>query len=245
MKQSVVLIAICWLLTVAAHAQSPYVRTFSMNDVKPNKSGWAYWFIPSGGVADTLSVKVSYVDKGDATHAPHSHVHDEVFILLEGEAIVHLNGEEALLHPGDGMYAPSNSMHGIRRADASVPTRYFVINRETPGGVKEPFPFREDYKMKDCHVTAHGGSTTYVSRKMSCGSMEMKTVKARQGRRYSDNGKHGQVVYVVLEGSSLITAGEVTTEVPAFSACHIPEGTFSSITSQGSDPMKFLKISTR
>ena len=37
---------------------------------------------------------MSCVDKGIKTHEPHSHFEDELFYMVEGTSVVHLNGAE-------------------------------------------------------------------------------------------------------------------------------------------------------
>ena len=129
------------------------VHTYDERRIEPNDTGWAYWFIPAGGVADTLSVKMSMVDKGEKTHDPHSHFEDELFYMVEGESIVYLNGEEQRLRPGDAFYAPGNSWHNIRRTDMNQAIRYVMFKRELKGKLKKPYlPGKENYKMADCYV---------------------------------------------------------------------------------------------
>lgn len=221
-------VRLCFILALTSvscmRSEPLYVNTFSEDGVVPTKSGWAYWFIPSGSVADTLSLKVSYVENGPALHGAHSHMHDEIFIALEGDVIVSLNGEETVLHPGDGMYAPSGSFHGIRRYDVNCPVKYFVINREVPGGVPSPYQFwKKDYTMADCHTVAVPGTFPYVTEEMSCGSLEIRSV--RSGDRCALSGDGWQNVIVVTEGGAVVETRGRRTLVPAFSACYVPKGT--------------------
>lgn len=100
---------------------------FDESDVQPNASGYAYWFVKQGFAQDGVDLKMSYVDKAQATHPPHSHDNEEIFYVLEGRVIVHLDGKEATLGPHSALYCPKGSLHGIRRAD-DKPARYLVIN---------------------------------------------------------------------------------------------------------------------
>ena len=117
---------------------SDCITSFSDERVIKNKTGWAFWFIPADGIADTLSVKMSCVDKGIKTHEPHSHFEDELFYMVEGTSVVHLNGEEHVLNQGDAFYAPGSSSHNIRRVD-DKPIRYLMFKREIRGKLSKPF----------------------------------------------------------------------------------------------------------
>jgi len=118
---------------MTAKAQMPYTKTFSLQDTKATAAGWAYWFIPAGGVADSLNIKMSYVEKGSATHGGHIHNHNELFLLVEGEAIVNLNGKDICLKPGDQVMCPGGSEHSIRRASLETPIKYIMVNTPKEG----------------------------------------------------------------------------------------------------------------
>lgn len=131
---------------------SDCITSFSDERVIKNKTGWAFWFIPADGIADTLSVKMSCVDKGIKTHEPHSHFEDELFYMVEGTSVVHLNGEEHVLNQGDAFYAPGSSSHNIRRVD-DKPIRYLMFKREIRGKLSKPFLLgKKNYSMKDCLI---------------------------------------------------------------------------------------------
>lgn len=217
------------------HAQSIYTNTFDQAEVKPNTTGWAYWFIPTGGIADTLNLKMSYVDKGTGTHAAHSHNHDELFIMVEGEGIINLNGVDQAFHKGDAFYCPSGSEHSIRRADTSSPTKYLMFNRETKGGIKTPYPFfKEEYGVADCYAAfKENKSFWYVSPKQTLGGLNVRSVFSKSGkvRRYAADGR--QLVFMVMDGDAEITVGGQKVRLSAMSACFVPEGTSSSVKAVG------------
>lgn len=101
------------------------LKPFDPSKREPNASGWAHWFVTkkqSGG----LNVKLSHVDKAQATHGAHVHAEDEVFYILEGTVVFEMNGEIATAGPGTALYCPGGSRHGIRRA-GETPIKYLVI----------------------------------------------------------------------------------------------------------------------
>lgn len=111
----------------AEYTNDNCIMVFDETKVQPTAAGYAFWFVPQGFAQDGVDLKMSYVDKGQATHPPHQHDNEEVFFVLEGNVIVHLNGKEVTLGPNSSMYCPKGSFHGIRRAD-DKPARYLVIN---------------------------------------------------------------------------------------------------------------------
>lgn len=225
-------------------AQTPYTKTFSQDQVVPNRTGWSFWYMPTG-VADTLNIKISHVDTLMYSHTPHSHTHDELFILLEGDAILHLNGEETVLHTGDAMICPSNSSHNIQRTDPDQPICYMVFTQEARDrSGQQPYPFfKQDYKASDCLTRFHKGrSFWYLSPSRTLGGMNVRNVVLR-GKKLRKNPAGGQLAYVVMEGSALITVDGVPVELPANSVCYVPKGTPSSI-SPVSGPLRYLEVRT-
>lgn len=61
-----------------------------------------------------VPVTVRYVViEGEVT--PHSHPKGEVIIVLKGEGIVKINGEEKVLRKGDVLIIPPNLKQGIKK----------------------------------------------------------------------------------------------------------------------------------
>jgi quercetin dioxygenase-like cupin family protein len=63
---------------------------------------------------------------GSRPHPPHHHVHEEIFLMREGEVEVTLNGNSTRLGPGSVAYVASNVEHGIRNAGDGL-AQYFVM----------------------------------------------------------------------------------------------------------------------
>lgn len=226
---------------VTLNAQVPYTKTFSLDDVSPNATGWAYWFIPTGSVADTLDIKMSYVDKGEGTHGAHTHNHDELFIVVEGDAIVHVNGEERVLHPGDCMYCPSGSSHSIRRTDTTKPIRYVMFNRNTGGGIDTPYPFwKQDYTAADCFVIGKKNKTYWcLTPEQTLGGMNVRSVllKGRKAQTYVADGQ--QLAILLLEGSADIAVDGKPVSLNAMSVCYVPKGSSCTVRAKGG-PLRYL-----
>ena len=245
---TVLIVAITILLTsvfaMSAKAQQPYTKTFSMDDSIPNAAGWSYWFIPTGGVADTLNVKMSCVTKAEGPHGAHRHNHSELFVLVEGEAIVQLNGVDHVFHPGDGCMCPGGSNHSIRRADLSKPIRYLMFNTDTPGGLKAPLPFfKDDYTMDDCYVPAGKKSFWYLKPEQTLGGLNVKSILMKGKKVHKDPADGRQLVYFIMEGTADITVDGQAVRLPAMSVCYVPAGSTGTIASAGGR-MRYLAIRT-
>ena len=230
----------------AGHKMASLTNTFSQHEVLKNATGWAYWFIPIDGVGDTLSVKMSYVDKGTGTHAPHAHNPDELFVLLYGNAIVTLNGEEQALRPGDAFFAPSGSLHSIRRAVDRFPIKYVMFKRETTGPVPHPYGFfKKDYKMADCYVKYEGRDAWYLTPDLTMGGLNARVCHVSDTAVHPWNGSDAQAVYFILEGQARVTVDGEQADIAALSSCYCPAGSKHSIQNTGTGPLKYIEVSTR
>ena len=101
------------------------VNTFDMDKAEKTKAGYRYWFADKQ-LADGKTLKLSVVEPGKGTHAPHEHAEDEFFFILEGTAEFHLNGETKVAGPMTSFYCPTGSKHGIRNA-GDTELKYLVI----------------------------------------------------------------------------------------------------------------------
>ena len=230
----------------AGHKMASLTNTFSQHEVLKNATGWAYWFVPIDGVGDTLSVKMSYVDKGTGTHDPHAHNPDELFVLLYGNAVVTLNGEEQALQPGDAFFAPSGSFHSIRRAVDRFPIKYVMFKRETTGPVPQPYGFfKKDYKMTDCYVKYEGRDAWYLTPKMTMGGLNARVCHVSDTAVHPWNGADAQAVYFILEGQARVTVDGEQTDIAALSSCYCPAGSKHSIQNTGTGLLKYIEVSTR
>ncbi len=63
---------------------------------------------------------------GMAPHPPHSHVHEEMIIIREGEMEVTISGKTTRLGPGSVAWIASNEHHGWKNAGATR-ARYMVL----------------------------------------------------------------------------------------------------------------------
>jgi quercetin dioxygenase-like cupin family protein len=62
---------------------------------------------------------------GQEPHPPHTHVDEEVIVLVEGTGEIGLNGKSSGVGPGEVMYAAPNCLHGIRNSGSTPLTLYY------------------------------------------------------------------------------------------------------------------------
>ena len=104
------------------------VNEFSKDKTVPTNAGYQYWFADKTFLSDGRTLKLSVVDVGKATHAPHKHPEDEFFFILEGKAEFYLDGKTKVVGPNTSLYCPSNVEHGIKNA-GDTQLKYLVIKK--------------------------------------------------------------------------------------------------------------------
>jgi quercetin dioxygenase-like cupin family protein len=62
---------------------------------------------------------------GQQPHPPHTHVDEEVIVLVEGTGEINLNGKSSGVGAGEVMYAAPNCLHGIRNTGSTRLTLYY------------------------------------------------------------------------------------------------------------------------
>jgi mannose-6-phosphate isomerase-like protein (cupin superfamily) len=112
-------------LPLPAGSIDKHLNAFDKAKSKPTTAGSEYWFVDKQ-LANGKTLKMSVVGPHTASHAPHFHVEDEFFFVLEGEAEFFLAGERRRAGAMTSLYAPSNVEHGIRNV-GDKELRYLVI----------------------------------------------------------------------------------------------------------------------
>ncbi len=263
MKAFYFLVSVCFstLFANAQNVQRPvpgkietYINRFDINRVDVNNNGWAYYYIPRG-MGDTLTVKMSCVFKGTATHAPHSHNEDEAFYIVQGPVNFHINGEERILQTGDFVYTPSGSSHNIQRVGNDT-IRYLVLKRETLRAVDKPHPAgKPDYTMADCcrypsydPVWVKGGDTqiTLLDNAFADGYQVRlnRVLDNRLLQRDADLPSSGQVAIYLLQGQAMAVVDGMTVQLYADQTLYCPKGSSYSLQKNGQEPLVFLCMTT-
>ena len=126
------IVILCFAMQITTAQEKTYtieecVNTFSEEKTVPTKVGYQYWFADKDFL-DGRTIKMSVVAPGKSTHAPHKHVEDEFFYVLEGTAKFFLDGKEVVVEANTSLYCPSWSMHGISNA-GDTELKYLVIKK--------------------------------------------------------------------------------------------------------------------
>lgn len=103
------------------------VNSFKMENTVQTKVGYQYWFTDKDFI-DGRTLKMSMVEPHKSNHAPHKHLEDEFFFVLEGTAEFYLDGETVVVEPYTSLYCPSWSMHGISNVGDTT-LKYLVIKK--------------------------------------------------------------------------------------------------------------------
>ncbi len=104
------------------------VNKFDLTKAKKSNSGYQYWFADKKFTEEN-TLKMSIVQPGKSTHAPHRHPEEEFFYILEGKASFYLNGKTVEVSPNTSLYCPPNSEHGISNA-GDQDLKYLVIKKD-------------------------------------------------------------------------------------------------------------------
>jgi quercetin dioxygenase-like cupin family protein len=75
---------------------------------------------------NAVEVHLTELGPGQAPHAPHKHVHEEIVMLQRGTLEVTIEGKTTKVTPGSVTYVASNEMHGWRNPGTER-AQYFVI----------------------------------------------------------------------------------------------------------------------
>ena len=135
MKPFLYVILLCMAFPLCAQ-QTPTDKTYSCEDcvttyseeqAQETKVGHQFWFADKE-FTDGRTIKMSVVEPGKSTHAPHQHPQDEFFFVLEGTAEFYLDGKTVEVGPYTSLYCPSNSMHGISNA-GDTQLKYLVMQK--------------------------------------------------------------------------------------------------------------------
>jgi len=103
------------------------VNQFNIEDAVKTDVGYQYWFADKDFI-DGRTLKMSVVAPNKSTHAPHKHIEDEFFFILEGTAEFYLDGKTSVAGAYTSFYCPSNMEHGISNV-GDTELKYLVIQK--------------------------------------------------------------------------------------------------------------------
>jgi quercetin dioxygenase-like cupin family protein len=103
------------------------LNEFSKDKIEKTDAGYLYWFV-NKDLAGGETLKMSVVTPHATTHAPHRHVDEEFFFVLEGKIEFYLNGQRKVVGPLSSLYCPPNVEHGIRNV-GDTEAKYLVVKK--------------------------------------------------------------------------------------------------------------------
>lgn len=137
---AVAAVAACTAVAAVAWAQPPNAAmlrsmVFDWTELKaaPAATGEKRaMFMHRTATLDQLSCHATTVHAGQAAHAPHRHVEEELIIVKEGSIESMQNGATQVVGPGSVIFEASNELHGLRNV-GDTPATYIVIKWWPPG----------------------------------------------------------------------------------------------------------------
>jgi mannose-6-phosphate isomerase-like protein (cupin superfamily) len=103
--------------------------TYSFDKLPVNTSNKAeFRAILKGKLAtgESLEAHETTLPPGGMPHAPHRHVHSEMWLVREGTVELTINGAGHVIGPGGLGFVHSNDEHGIKNT-GTTPATYFVV----------------------------------------------------------------------------------------------------------------------
>lgn len=75
---------------------------------------------------DHLEVHETTLAPGSSPHPPHTHAHEELFLMMSGTLAVTIAGKTTEIGPGAAAFVHSGELHGVKNT-GSAPAQYFVV----------------------------------------------------------------------------------------------------------------------
>ena len=115
-----------------AHAAGPILGStvFHWNEMKAvkNEKGEVRTLCKTPtATIDQLEMHITTLNPGQASHAPHTHVNEELIILREGVVETLSKGVWVRVEAGSVIFNASNDLHALRNV-GTTPATYHVIN---------------------------------------------------------------------------------------------------------------------
>jgi quercetin dioxygenase-like cupin family protein len=104
-------------------------KSFKFEDLPVKESGQNKQRAVLNGATHSgfpVEMHLTELGPGQAPHAPHKHVHEEMVMLQTGQLDVTIEGKTTRLTPGSVAYVASNELHGWKNPGPER-AQYFVV----------------------------------------------------------------------------------------------------------------------
>jgi mannose-6-phosphate isomerase-like protein (cupin superfamily) len=152
---------------------SSCIRSLDLPLAEQEGGGWKPHplFRGSTPILDEMSCHAAVLSPGHSPHAPHIHPHEELLIVLDGEAELVISDSPSAdgarierVRPGAFSYYPSGQHHTIRNAGAT-PIAYLMFKWQSDGAKVEGNPLATTI-FRDLDYADPDNSKPFVTRKL-------------------------------------------------------------------------------
>ncbi len=90
------------------------------------KGGGRQYFDRPTAMLNRFDIHVTTLNEGQQSHDPHTHVNEEIILMIDGHAEERIGDKRELANPGDVIRLGSNVLHNIRNV-GQTPCMYYAI----------------------------------------------------------------------------------------------------------------------
>jgi quercetin dioxygenase-like cupin family protein len=200
-----------------------------------------------------LEVHVTRLLPGRASHSPHHHAWEEIFLVKEGQLEVSINGAKTTAGPGALVFIASNDVHNVTNVGAA-PSTYFVITYSTSAVHSVPDQPAAQWAPKgtlsssvfDCDALPgppEGHKDVLDSPTVTCLRLESHVSTLRPGTSTTPrNRDEGDELFFVKKGVLEATVNGVTSRLGAGSLYYVAPNDERTMRNPGSEPCSYQVI---
>jgi quercetin dioxygenase-like cupin family protein len=198
-----------------------------------------------------FEVHVTTLNPGMASHTPHHHPWEEIFLIKEGQVEMSINGRKERAGPGALVFIASHDVHNITNVGAG-PATYYVINfytdavqkvRDQPAAEWAP-PGMLSSRVIDCDSIPdppNGGhrevvdSPTLTLPRFECHVSTLKPGASTTPR----NRDPGDELFIVKSGALEVTLNGIASRIGAGSLFYVAPNDERTMRNIGSAPCSY------
>jgi (S)-ureidoglycine aminohydrolase len=114
-------------IEIGVNAGVSFITLWDNIKFKPHERGGVRQFFDRPtAMLNRFDIHVTQLNVGFKSHEPHTHVNEEIILMLDGNAEVQIGTTHQKANPGDVILYGSNILHNITNV-GSIPCLYFAI----------------------------------------------------------------------------------------------------------------------